>query len=218
MMCCSMFKGNKIYLVDKNGKRKRVFWVKGLKIRFRGMNAIVELHTPLPKFKRCGIFCGNDARISIGSSDKVIRRLNLRATGENAICKIGSNFSATNICTILIKKKKGIKVEIGDNCMFGAQITLRTTDAHVIVDEKTGEVINYAKDVIIGDRCWLGKNVVILKGVHLAEGVVVGTHSLVTKDCPEPNSIYAGSPARLIRTGVIWHRTPHEKWNPETED
>jgi galactoside O-acetyltransferase len=45
----------------------------------------------------------------------------------------------------------------------------------------------------------IGANSVILPGVTIGEGVAVGANSLVKTDC-EPWTIYAGSPARSIRT------------------
>jgi galactoside O-acetyltransferase len=40
---------------------------------------------------------------------------------------------------------------------------------------------------------------VILPGVVIGEGAAIGANSLVTKDC-EPWKIYAGSPAKVIKT------------------
>ena len=44
----------------------------------------------------------------------------------------------------------------------------------------------------------IGANSVILPGVVIGEGVAVGANSLIKHDC-EPWTIYAGSPARVIR-------------------
>ena len=41
-----------------------------------------------------------------------------------------------------------------------------------------------------------------MPGVHIAEGIVVGANSVVTKDLVEPWSIYLGSPCRKIRDRV----------------
>lgn len=52
--------------------------------------------------------------------------------------------------------------------------------------------------VIIGQRCWIGANAVVLPGVSLGDDVVVGAGAVVTKSC-EPNVIVAGVPATVIR-------------------
>ncbi|MEG4086301.1 acyltransferase [Microcoleus sp. POL10_C6] len=45
----------------------------------------------------------------------------------------------------------------------------------------------------------IGANTVILPGVVIGEGAAIGANCLVTKDC-EPWKIYAGSPAKAIKT------------------
>ncbi|VEB24922.1 acyltransferase [Avibacterium volantium] len=54
------------------------------------------------------------------------------------------------------------------------------------------------KDVVIGERCWIGMNAVILPGVHLANGTIVGAGSIVTKSVLEENVVIAGNPAVKI--------------------
>lgn len=55
-----------------------------------------------------------------------------------------------------------------------------------------------AKDVIIGNGCWIGMNSVILPGVILGDNVIVGAGSVVTKSF-ESNQVICGNPARKIR-------------------
>ncbi len=52
--------------------------------------------------------------------------------------------------------------------------------------------------ITIEDDCWLGAGVILLPGVTLRRGVVIGANSLVIHDCP-PFTVWAGSPARMIR-------------------
>ena len=54
------------------------------------------------------------------------------------------------------------------------------------------------KPVSIGDKCFLGCNVVIMPGVKLGENCVVGANSVVTKSF-ESGSVIAGAPAKLLR-------------------
>ena len=58
-------------------------------------------------------------------------------------------------------------------------------------------VIN--KPVVFERYATLGVNCTVLPGVTLGEGCIVGANSLVTKDT-EPWTIYAGSPARAIKS------------------
>lgn len=54
---------------------------------------------------------------------------------------------------------------------------------------------------IIGKRCFIGVNAIIMPGVVIGDEVVVGAGSVVTKDIPS-NCIVAGNPARIIKTGI----------------
>lgn len=53
-------------------------------------------------------------------------------------------------------------------------------------------------DVVIGDGAWIGARAVILPGVTIGSGTVIAAGSVVTSDC-EPDALYAGTPARLVR-------------------
>lgn len=55
------------------------------------------------------------------------------------------------------------------------------------------------KDVIIGEKCWLGFNSVVLPGVVLGNHTVVGAGSVVTKSFPDGYCVIAGNPAIKIR-------------------
>ncbi|WP_244323436.1 acyltransferase [Enterococcus gallinarum] len=56
-----------------------------------------------------------------------------------------------------------------------------------------------AKDINIGENCWIGMNSVILPGVSLGNQTIVGAGSIVTKSFSEGNCVIAGNPAILIR-------------------
>ena len=56
-----------------------------------------------------------------------------------------------------------------------------------------------AKEVVIGDNCWIGMNAVILPGVKLGPYTTVGAGSVVTHSFEDGYCVIAGNPARLIR-------------------
>ncbi|MCI5969161.1 acyltransferase [Helicobacter sp.] len=92
-------------------------------------------------------------------------------------------------------------ITIGQRCMIGPKFTAMSGDGHGLSIKYRNNHIDKIKctDIVIGDDCFIGANVTILKGVHLGRGCVVGAGSVVTKSFGE-NSLIAGNPARLIRT------------------
>ncbi|MDD2414306.1 MAG: CatB-related O-acetyltransferase, partial [Eubacteriaceae bacterium] len=51
---------------------------------------------------------------------------------------------------------------------------------------------------IVGNDVWFGYECVIMPGVHIGDGAVIGTRSVVTRDV-EPFTVVAGDPARPVR-------------------
>lgn len=87
-------------------------------------------------------------------------------------------------------------ITIGDNCMIGWN-TVITTATHDYRQVPMNGVVK--RPVTIGNSVWLGLNVTILPGVEIADGVVVGAGSVVTRSITEPDIVVAGNPARRLR-------------------
>ena len=97
------------------------------------------------------------------------------------------------------------QMTIGTKCLFGGDVLVSTSDMHSIVDLDTGERINWAADIEIGDNVWVGAHSTILKGVRIGSGAVIGAYAVVTGDIPE-NCVVAGNPARIVRRNASWRR------------
>ncbi len=204
-----MFNGNKIYKIE-NGVKKRVFFIPGMSIKFKGKNSVAEIHYPLPELKRCRIKLGTNCKFTMESSDKWVRKLEVFVTGKNHEVCIGKNLSVTSGCEIHLGPEDNLKVEIGDNCMFGKKIMIRATDGHTIYDESTKELLNKGKNVKIGNHVWLSENVVVLKGAVIPDNCIVGINSMVTSSFPNDKAgvLAVGTPAKIVKEGVNWNRVP----------
>jgi len=97
------------------------------------------------------------------------------------------------------------KLTIGEDCMFSKNIEVRTGDSHSIIDLETGQRINPAKDVHIGNHVWVGAHAKILKGVSIADHAIIATGAIVTNNIPA-NCIASGVPAKVIKENITWKR------------
>jgi acetyltransferase-like isoleucine patch superfamily enzyme len=65
-------------------------------------------------------------------------------------------------------------------------------------------------ETILEDDVWVGHGVTIMRGVHLGEGSIIASNSVVTKDVPA-YSIWGGVPAKFIKmrfkdAEIVQHR------------
>lgn len=58
---------------------------------------------------------------------------------------------------------------------------------------------NEPKNVIIGEKCWIGMNSMILPGVELGPNTVVGAGAVVTKSFKDGFCVIGGNPAKIIK-------------------
>lgn len=107
--------------------------------------------------------------------------------------EIGKRFFANYNCTIL----DVAKVKIGDNCLFGPNVSLFTA-GHPVHPDTRNSGYEYGKEITVGDNVWIGGNTVVCPGVNIGNNVVIGAGSVVTKDIPDW-SIAAGNPCRVLR-------------------
>lgn len=145
-----------------------------------------------PIYKRCMRHCGKGVYLRPMSCD--LKGLENLSIGDGTSIPKGS----TIYCT-------GAPCTIGKKVIFGPKPTIITGDHRIDIIGK--HIIDVGDDeklpendqpVIIGDGCWIGAHVTILKGVTIGAGSVVAAGAVVTRSC-EPYSIIGGVPAKLIK-------------------
>lgn len=57
-------------------------------------------------------------------------------------------------------------------------------------------------DTRIGSHCFIGARSIILPGITVGDHSVVAAGAVVTKDVP-PNTIVAGNPAKVLKSGIM---------------
>lgn len=124
-----------------------------------------------------------------------------RASG--AVVEIDDN---VGISGATIYARKGIY--IGKNTCIGGNCKILDNDFHPIDTEHRLKLLQDvhggdsdlvpAKEIHIGNNCFIGCNSIILKGTVLGDGCVVGAGAVVSGKF-EDNCVIAGNPARVIK-------------------
>ena len=153
----------------------------------------------------CSVFIDENFYISYGVH--ILLGLNHKnyAKINNTHLKIGKNTTIESARIITFNSNNTISV--GDECMLSENVMLHNTDSHPIYNKETGEIINYVHDMTIGNSCWLGMNVKILKNSFIADNCIIGADSIITKKFTEQNCILAGVPAKVVRRNIDWKRS-----------
>lgn len=204
---CLKIKDTKLFrLTLKIEEDNHVQCNKGLlqksKIRIQGKNNRVINEGEISGTEILMVGMNNQIRIHKGT--KFITA-NIVLRGNGCILEIGSH-STFGSGLYMVCMGNGNSIKIGSDCMFADNVELWNTDSHPVKDMHSGITVNKSKPVNIGNKVWVGKNTVILKGVNIGNGVVTGINSLVTKSLPD-NTVCVGNPAKPVRYNVYWERT-----------
>lgn len=147
------------------------------------------------------IFNGQNNAVFLGAFTK-LRKTDLRFIGDNCLFFFGPLSTVVSMVSILRGEKN---IMIGSECMFSGGISIDTSDHHGIYAMGDGARLNLDADVTIASRVWLGRSVTVAKGASIASDTVIGAGSFARGDIAA-NSVYAGTPAKQIRSGVVWSR------------
>lgn len=94
-------------------------------------------------------------------------------------------------------------VAIGQDCLIAPGVGFTVSDTHAIVDVDTGERVNPARPIHVGDRVWLGTKSTLLMGTTIGDGSIIAAHAVVSGTF-SGNVLAGGIPAKVLRTNVTW--------------
>lgn len=146
------------------------------------MSGLLHSNTRTRLLRYAGIILGKEARVL---SDVFF---------SSEMCEIGDHSFINQGCHIDVT---GAWVRIGKHVQIGPHVKL-ITSSHEIAGPECRAGRLQARPVTIGDGCWIGAASTILPGVTIAPGCVIGAGAVVTKNT-EPNGLYVGTPAILLR-------------------
>ncbi len=158
------------------------------------------------KFFFLGKFSGGDSLELwfgsgiLGSKKNILLGKNIRLFGW--LISDGGTISIGNSTTI--HKKTVIRameeIYIGSHCDIGGECYIQDHNSMSLnfMDRRTlsGEISH--KKITIGNDVWIGRRVMIFKGVTIGDRAIIAAGSVVTHDVPE-DSIAAGNPARIVK-------------------
>ncbi|MCV3217372.1 acyltransferase [Plectonema radiosum NIES-515] len=167
--------------IDIKGTNNRIIIASGTKLR----NLKIVIH-------------GNDNLLSIGKNCDINGFMEMSGNGNEII--LGSRTEISENVRLLAHGGKRIK--IGERCMIADSTEIRTTDSHSILNAE-GDRINPDESIEIGDRVWITREVMVLKGADIGSDTVIGPRSIITKKVPS-NALAIGIPAKVVRTNITW--------------
>lgn len=99
----------------------------------------------------------------------------------------------------------GGRISIGAFTGITFGCTMMNSSFHYTYDLQLGAYRNRTKNIVIGERNWIGNQTTILGGTLTKNDTIVGTGSLLNRDYTRLDGEYpmiAGRPAKLLRLGV----------------
>lgn len=114
--------------------------------------------------------------------------------GEDAKLTIGSQVYLNEEAMISCKEH----ICIGNGCQFGPNVKIfdndHKFDAHHGVSSK-----HVSAPIHIGDHCWLGSNVVVLRGTQIGDNCVIGAGCVVKGNIPAGSLVTMGRELKIRR-------------------
>ena len=135
------------------------------------------------------------AEVRIGGGVRIMRDFTGNWHGRVVI---GDNVFFNRGCHTAVQRE----LTIGNGCLFGEKVSIHDED-HLFGAEYVAVPLPdrpmRTAPVRIGNDVWVGAKATIVAGVSIGDGAVIAAHSVVTRDVP-PNTLVAGTPARVIRS------------------
>jgi len=126
------------------------------------------------------IFDISNSKISIKSNTLFRDYCQLRSGNDGKI-SIGENVFFNNFCSLHCH----CEIEIGNDNQFGEAVRIFDSnhnykDTSRLISEQGWNSVK----ITIGNNCWIGANVTILKGVAIGDNVIIGANCLIYKSIP----------------------------------
>jgi acetyltransferase-like isoleucine patch superfamily enzyme len=153
---------------------------------------------------------GSDNSLRIGAKVYVLMSAEFFLEGYGCSIRIGEKTSIQS--AVLSCSELDTSIDIGEDSMISPMVVFSSGDGHPIFKVGSFERLNPAKRIATGKHVWISANTRLMKGAQIGDNCVVGYGSFVNKPIKDEagrlacNSLIAGTPAQIRRTGITWSR------------
>lgn len=133
--------------------------------------------------KHIFLYCGKNVNIERGA---------YFASGKNI--RIGNNSGLGVNCHIPNNTIIGDNVMMGPNCYIISNNHNYSDTSKPMIEQG----LAHAEQTVIGNDVWIGRDVLMTPGRHIADGSIIAAGCVLCKDFP-PFSIIGGNPSVLIK-------------------
>ncbi len=106
---------------------------------------------------------------------------------------IGKGCFFNNDCSITCMNR----IEIGENSIFGEGVKIYDHNYHINTDGLIKNSGHTLGEVTVGSNCWIGANVVLLKGARIGDNCVIGAGCVINRPI-EDNTLVTIDASELI--------------------
>ena len=150
--------------------------------------------------QRIRLDVGNDCHVTFKSYRSINGKVSITMQ-NNAQLFLGEEQAFNGDCAFQLYEPSSITV--GNQCLWAFGL-LTTSDYHSIIDISSGQRLNMAKDIVIGEHVWFCRNYLVLKGANIGKDSVVGANAVIKSGTYESNAVLSGNPAVVVRRNISW--------------
>lgn len=117
---------------------------------------------------------------------------------KDAVMTLGRNFNVTGRSVLLCTDH----ITFGDECLLSWDLLIMDTDWHKVISVTDYRILNSSKPINIGNHVWIGCRSLILKGVNIADNVIVAANSTISRSIDEEFVVVGNN--GVLKENVNW--------------
>ena len=117
---------------------------------------------------------------------------------KDAVLTLGRNFNVTGRSVLLCTDH----ITFGDECLLSWDLLIMDTDWHKVISVTDYRILNSSKPINIGNHVWIGCRSLILKGVNIADNVIVAANSTISRSIDEEFVVVGNN--GVLKENVNW--------------